>query len=140
MYQCSCTYHVNRSWSLHKLLFSKLSKYFLKNSMEFGRPIFFLQCYKNRYVYKTKHTFNLLVSKTSPKCISEHLLFFIKIDLLVFTKCSFDFCFALSKFIFLGLISAWTHWRYLDVQLHIHIWYMHTHTCTYIWGVATGVE
>lgn len=56
--------------------FSQNSKYLLKNSMEFGRPNFFLQCYENFYVYKTKqHVFNLLVSKNSPKSNSEHLLF-----------------------------------------------------------------
>lgn len=108
--------------------FPQNSKYLLKNSMEFGRPNFFLQCYENFYVYKIKqHIFNLLVSKNSPKCNSEHLLFSLKIDLLVFTKRSFDFCFVFRNFICLGLISAWTHWRYLHVY-YTYIWYLYTHT------------
>lgn len=74
--------------------------YFSQNSQNICSKIqwnladlfFFLQCYENLYVYKTKqHTFNLLVSKTSPKCINEHLLFSLKIDLFVLTKCSFGF-------------------------------------------------
>lgn len=117
-----------------------------KNLIAVGSPIFFYYAMKIYICISLKYTFNLLFLRKSYKCISKHLLFCLKIDLLVLTKCSFDFWFAFSKFIFLGLVSDEPHWCCLLTYLYIYFFiFLYIYLCwIYMYVLEmlmdTGVE
>lgn len=81
--------------------FSQNSQNTCSKSIVVGNPIFFYHAMRI-YICTTLNNIPSICwfLKKSHKCISKHQLFCLKIDLLVLTKCSFDFWFVYSFSLF----------------------------------------